>query len=200
MKRSFILFAVLATACAAPSSTGGPRVEIPSAAAEANKEVVRRFYEVINQGDWNAIDALVGPGFIHRTPDTGQDLAHFKQGAANIRSGVPDYNVSVEEMVAEGNKVAVRLTGRGTHRGSFYGEAPTGRSIVAHGMMIHRLEGSRIVEIWELSDMHPTLEELGAVPRAAHAGVQGRAGHPKATTNPLDWVVDALPAHRPANR
>lgn len=183
MKLWFTLVAILATACASPAPASGPAVELPSAAAEANKDVVRRFYAAINRGAWEELNALVGPGFVHRTPDSQTDLPRFKEGASRVRSAVPDYDISVEDAIAEGDRVAVRLAGRGTHQGSFYGEEPTGQPIIAHGMMIHRLEDGRIVEIWELSDLHPPLEVLGAVPRGADATAPRQSGDPILVTS-----------------
>ena len=158
MKGLVLLLVVVCAACA-----GGWQAPSTSAGVDAHKEVVRRFYEAYNQGNWDALDALVAPGYVHRTPSTEVDLAAFKQAGGSVRAGMPDYRITVEEIIADGNRVAVRLTGRGTHRGSFYGEPATGRSVVSHGMVIHRLEHGRIVEGWELSDMHPSFQELGAV-------------------------------------
>jgi steroid delta-isomerase-like uncharacterized protein len=81
-----------------------------------------------------------------------------------MRGGFPDIQWTLEDMVAEGDKVAARFTFRGTHRGPFFGVPPTGKSIVGQSMAIYRLADGQIVEENGLPDMLGILRQIGAVP------------------------------------
>jgi steroid delta-isomerase-like uncharacterized protein len=75
----------------------------------------------------------------------------------------PDLNVTVEDEIAEGDKVVTRWTIRGTHKGDLEGMAPTGKQIVLQGITIHRIEGDKIVEEWERYDNLGLMQQLGVV-------------------------------------
>ncbi len=133
--------------------------------SNTNKTVVEKFLDAYNQGALDSLDELVSPNYIHHNNDNRLNLAQFKRGAAWVRTGMPDYRVVIDDMVSEGDKVAVRFTGRGTHLGSFYDETPTQKSIVVYGINIYRLENNRIVEDWEAMDEHDFMKQLGALPK-----------------------------------
>jgi steroid delta-isomerase-like uncharacterized protein len=134
---------------------------------EHNKTIVRRFFEeVYNQGDLALIEELFAPSF------GGPKSAHYgvhgpeaaRRGVAAMRDAFPDIRFTVEELVAEGERVVVRVTFRGTHQGSFMGVAPTGRRVTVAGVELARLSGGRIAEeVWHNYDLLGLLEQLGAV-------------------------------------
>jgi predicted ester cyclase len=81
-----------------------------------------------------------------------------------MKQAFPDAMVIPEAMVAEGDKVAVRFTVRGTHRGEFMGIAPTGKEVVVQGMDINRMANGKIVERWGIADSLSMLQQLGVIP------------------------------------
>jgi len=83
-----------------------------------------------------------------------------------MRGGFPDIQWTLEEMVAEGDKVAARFTMRGTHRGTFFGVPPTGKTIVVQAINFYRLSGGQFVEERGQPDMLGLLQQIGAVPPA----------------------------------
>ena len=82
-----------------------------------------------------------------------------------MRGGFPDIQWTLEEMVAEGDKVAARFTMRGTHRGTFFGVPPTGNPIVVQSINFYRLSGGQFVEEHGQPDMLGLLQQIGAVPK-----------------------------------
>lgn len=88
----------------------------------------------------------------------------LKRAAAMFRDAFPDLHYTVEDVVAEGDKVVARFTARGTHRGEFLGIAPTGKRIVYTGFDMSRVSGGRIVEAWAGYDALGLMRQLGAVP------------------------------------
>jgi predicted ester cyclase len=125
------------------------------------RAVVARFLEAYNAGEWAALDALVARGYVHHSGEQSLDLAGFKSGAAWIRRGLPDFRIECEDVVVENDRVAVRLTGRGTHSGSFGGERPTANAVVVRGIVLYRFADGVIAEDWEAMDGRPLLELAG---------------------------------------
>ncbi len=131
-----------------------------------NKALNRRFVEeVINQGNIEAIDELIDPGVVdHAVPagfPTGREGA--KQFFAMMRSAFPDLHLTIEDMIAEGDKVVMRSTWSGTHQGEFMGISATGRRVTVSAIDISRVADGRIVEHWEQSDALGLMQQLGVV-------------------------------------
>ena len=134
---------------------------------EENKALNRRFVEeVINQGNTDAIDELIDPGVVdHAAPPgfpTGREGA--KQFFAMMRSAFPDLHLTIEDMIAEGDKVVMRSTWSGTHQGEFMGVPATGRRVTVGGIDISRCADGRMVEHWEQFDALGLMQQLGVVP------------------------------------
>jgi predicted ester cyclase len=119
-----------------------------------------RFLDAYNRADWDALDALVTPGYVHHNNDLELDLAGFKRGAAWIRSGFPDFRIEVADRIAADDRLAVRVVGRGTHTGSLSGEVPTSKPVVVHGIVIYRFHGDLIAEDWEALDEEQFAKQL----------------------------------------
>lgn len=133
--------------------------------ADDNKALVRRLFdEVINAGEPSRADELVASDFVEHNPVPGQapGLEGFKQVITMLRGAFPDLRIDVDELVAEGDKVSVRLTARGTHEGVFQGIPATGRRVAWEGISMIRLEGDRIVERWFHVDNLGLMRQLGA--------------------------------------
>jgi steroid delta-isomerase-like uncharacterized protein len=134
---------------------------------EDNKAIVRHYYaEVLTKGNVAAIDDLVSPTYVGHDPAApdAQGTAGLKQRVTRLRTAFPDLHVTVEDMVAEGDKVATRLTLQGTHKGEFRGIAPTGRQITWTATSIIRLQNGKFVEGWANADDLGRMRQLGAVP------------------------------------
>ncbi len=133
---------------------------------EDNKALNRRFVEeVINQGNIEAIDELIDPGVVDHAAlpgfPTGREGA--KQFFAMMRSAFPDLHLTIEDMIAEGDKVVMRSTWSGTHQGEFMGIPATGRRVTVSAIDISRVADGRIVEHWEQSDALGLMQQLGVV-------------------------------------
>ncbi len=132
--------------------------------AEGNKAVIRRlFEEVINPGDLERADELIRADFVEHGPTPGQapGLEGFKQVNTMLRAAFPDLRLTVEEMVAEGDRVSVRFTARGTHRGEFWGVPPTANRVAWEVISIVRVAGGKIAERWSQSDALGLKQQLG---------------------------------------
>jgi steroid delta-isomerase-like uncharacterized protein len=142
--------------------------------SEANKAIARRLIEEAwNKGEPAAVDALVDPAYvghfaIQREPLRGPEA--YKGFIAGLLAAFPDLQFTVEDIVAEGDKVAIRWTNRGTHGGALMGVPPTGRRVEASGIWIHRLAGGKVVEEWGESDVLGMLQQLGVVPAPGQGG------------------------------
>ena len=132
---------------------------------EANKALVRRFVEeVLAGGDFAALAELTTPDCVEHTAPPGQPPGEgtVARYLVTWRAAFPDLQITVEDLLAEGDRVAVRLTVRGTHRGAFLGLPPTGRRVAVGGMELYRLAAGRIVERWAVVDTLALLRQLGA--------------------------------------
>lgn len=117
---------------------------------EANKVLVRRLYVAFDTGGVDLLDDVVAPDFVDHDPLPGQGpgLTGLKQAVGLFRAAVPDGEVRVEDVLAEGDKVVAHVTVRGTHRGEFLGVQPTGRAVTAEGVEIFRIAHGKVAEGW----------------------------------------------------
>ena len=136
---------------------------------EANKQASRRILgEIFGAGEYDLADELV------RADAVGHDAASLpikgaeglKEAAGGYRAAFPDLEVTVEDVIAEGDLVAVRWTARGTHQGDLFGIAPTGKQATVTGITIDRFSGGKVAESWTNWDTLGLLQQLGAVPTA----------------------------------
>ena len=120
--------------------------------------------EAINGGNLSVVDELAHPDYVYRNPTEELRGAEAVKGLfAAYRTGFPDFNVHVDERVAEGDRIVQAFTLTGTHRGEFMGIAATGRAIEVHGFVFSRFADGKIVEEWEVIDQLTFLEQLGVV-------------------------------------
>ncbi len=117
---------------------------------EANKAIIRRLVEeVLNQGKLDVIDELFAPTFVDRsTEEQVPGPEGVRQFVSAVRAGFPDLLVSVDDLIAKGDKVVIRTTWQGTHQGLYEGKTPTGRRARRAMIQIFRLADERIVEEW----------------------------------------------------
>ena len=134
--------------------------------AEENKALVRRFVEEFwNQGNPAAADELMASDAeIHMPTGEIVDLDGLKSFAGAIRGSFPDWYSTAEELIAEGDNVAERWTGRGTHRGELQGIPPTGKRVEVPGSVFYRIVDGKIVEFRGLFNMMSLMQQLEAIP------------------------------------
>lgn len=117
---------------------------------EANKAIIRQLIEeVINQGNLALIDDLFDATFVdHSAPEQPPGQAGARNYIAAVRTGFPDLHVSIEDLIAEGDKVVVRTIWRGTHQGAYEGMAPTDKRAARTMMQIFRVANGKLAEEW----------------------------------------------------
>ena len=135
--------------------------------SETNKALVRRAVEdVWNGGDFAAVDALVTRDVLIHASSPGNDI-HGPEGIRQfygaLREAFPDIHFTIEDQVAEGDRVVTRWTARATHTGAFQGIPPTGRQISLAGIDIDRIVSGKVVECWPVADELGLLQQLGAL-------------------------------------
>jgi steroid delta-isomerase-like uncharacterized protein len=135
---------------------------------EENKALIRRFVqEAFNQGNLDVADEVYAPRFFSYDPATSEEERRpedVKQFVNMYRSAFPDGRTTIEDLIAEGDKVAYRWAYRGTHQGELMGIAPTGKEVTITGITIDRISGGRIEEEWNNFDQLGMLQQLGVVP------------------------------------
>ena len=123
--------------------------------AQENKDLVRREQEEL----WNHTGNLDAAEELFAT----EQAEAARQEAADFRRGFPDVVSTIEDLVAEGDKVAARWRSRATHRGEYVSIAPTGREVDFTGVSVYRIEGSKIAESWTVEDELGLMQQIGAV-------------------------------------
>src|SRR5215207_3321576 len=134
--------------------------------AEESKAVMRRFWEVWEQGDIDCLDEVLAPDYVNHTlaaPNLPSGPEGVKEVVSMFRSGMPDLRVVIEDMIAEGDRVATRYALEGTHGGDLFGIAPTGRHLSIKSMTVERLSEGKIVEHWRVTDELDMMRQLGAI-------------------------------------
>jgi len=134
---------------------------------EENKVLALRLVEeVINQGRMTTIDELLAADAVDHSLPPG--LPPGREGVklflGMIRAAFPDIHETIEDTLAEGDRVVTRSTWRGTHQGAFLGIAPTGKQVSVTGIDISRVESGKFVEHWQAADNLGLLQQLGVVP------------------------------------
>src|SRR5918995_4310403 len=135
--------------------------------AEENKAIFRRYVEKVgNEGNFDLADEIFDRYASHQ-PDGSvlergpEDVKRFM---GEFRSAFPDFHTTIEDQIAEDDKVVTRWTMRGTHEGEFRGIAPTGKQITVTGIGIFRFSEGKVVESWDNFDQLGMLQQLGAIP------------------------------------
>jgi steroid delta-isomerase-like uncharacterized protein len=134
-----------------------------------NKAIIRRNYEeAFNDGNLSVLDEIVAPEFIlHGAPPGSTGPEVLRQAMRSLRTAFPDGHMTVEDLIAEGDKVVARLTLRGTHSGDFQGIPPTGKQVTMTGISISRITDNKIQEYWSNRDDLEVMRQLGALPHPA---------------------------------
>ncbi len=134
--------------------------------SEENKAIFRRYVEEVgNEGNLDLVDEIFSD-YVSHQPDGSvlqrgpEDVKRFM---GEFRSAFPDFHTTIEDQIAEWDRVATRWTMRGTHEGEFRGIAPTGKQITVTGIGIFRFSDGKVVESWDNFDQLGMMQQLGVV-------------------------------------
>ena len=136
---------------------------------EENKEIIRRLVGAGSAAEDidpdQLVDELFSPDFVDHSPDPGQEpgLEGLKQHNQHYFNAFPDAQFILKDMVAEGDKVTVRMIRTGTHKEEYIGIPPTGRKFSVDDLSIYRVVNGKIVEHWEVFDRYTMLVQLGVI-------------------------------------
>ncbi len=129
---------------------------------EENKEIVRRFIEAYNKQNLDSLDEFVSQDYVDHTNKL-RGLESLKQLMSAGIKGVPDWHETIEDIIAEGDKVWVSLAYTGTHTGEMFGITPTGNKITATAVDIYRVVNGKLAEYWNVTDKLALLKPQGIV-------------------------------------
>ncbi len=138
-----------------------------TAAEIENIAIVRKFFEVgPSKGDLTAADAVLAPGFSLHTPlpTPGPGIEAMNNVIITCRAAFHGLNVTIDDIMADGDKVTARFTARGTHKGEFMGLPPTGKAITMTGIEIFRVKQGKIAELWGEVNLIGLMQQLGILP------------------------------------
>lgn len=131
---------------------------------EENKAIVRRILEAINTQNLASLDELVATNFVYHTPTQQiQGLGVMKQVVEEEIKGFPDLHVTIEDIIAERDKVWIRLKETLTHTGEYRGVAPTNKKLTYTAVAIWRIVGGKVVEGWGVYDQMDFFTQLGVI-------------------------------------
>jgi steroid delta-isomerase-like uncharacterized protein len=136
--------------------------------AEENKATSRRFYEeLFNRGNLEAAEDIVTPDFVIHDPNLLEEprgSEGLKRFVAMYRDAFPDLDFTIEDQIAEGEKVGTRWVAHGTHHGELMGIAPTGKRVTVRAFTLQRFSGGKIAEDWAHYDALGMMRQVGAIP------------------------------------
>jgi steroid delta-isomerase-like uncharacterized protein len=140
-------------------------LELTRETAEANKALVRRWFEETDRGNLTIVDELLPVDYLDHNPPL-PDLPPGREGVRRsvqlLRAAFPDAVHTIEDQIAEGDKVMTRLTTRATFTGECLGYQPTGQVIQITGIAVHRVVDGQLIEHWAHMDMAAFMQQIGA--------------------------------------
>lgn len=133
---------------------------------EENKIIVRKFFEEgPSKGNLNIANELLSPDFALHVPlPAPSGIEGINEVITSCRAAFEHLNVTIEDMIAEGNNVAVRFTAHGVHKGDFMGLPATGKPITMTGIEVFRIKDGKIAELWGEANLLGLMQQLGIIP------------------------------------
>ena len=128
---------------------------------EENKSIVRRFIEAYNKRNLDAFDDLLAPDYVDHTSQVGRE--GLKQLMNMAFKAFPDLHETIEDIIAEGDKVWVRITFTGTNTGEWLGFAPTGKKVTSKNVDTYRIVNGKLAEYWNVTDASDFNKQLGII-------------------------------------
>lgn len=132
------------------------------------KQMIERLAdEVWNLGELGALDEMLAPDYLgHSTSRPDEDYAGFVAYIPALRAAFPDFHLTIDDLVAEGDRAVKQWTATGTQQGEFSGIPATGRAVSITGMTLYRFAGGKVAEAWDYPDTLGLLTQLGVLPQA----------------------------------
>jgi steroid delta-isomerase-like uncharacterized protein len=130
-----------------------------------NKALIRRVYELWNKKELAEYFKLLAPEFIGHFTEMDTNMEQQKEVDIGFFNAFPDAISNIEDMVAERDRVAVRVTWRGTHKGEFMGVPATGKKFEITGAAIYRITNDKLAEVWAITDSLHFMQQLGVIPK-----------------------------------
>ena len=131
---------------------------------EENKALIRRYWQASNEHNVDMLDELTTTDYVQHETTGDMNLYELKAFNAMIIAASPDINATIDDIIAEGDRVVARMHTSGTHKGEFRGIPPTGKTAVITEMAIYRISEGKIAEAWSLYDALGLIQQLGAIP------------------------------------
>ena len=143
---------------------------------DTNKALVREFYaEVVGTGDLARVEDFIAPDYLdHNAEQAGRGFDVLRAHVEVLRRTFPDFTLEIDDILADGDKVVTRVSGRGTHRGEWMGIRPTGAVVRLKGVNVDRIADGRIVEHWGEADTVSMLCQMGVDPFAGRMPLTSR--------------------------
>lgn len=135
--------------------------------SQQNKDLIRHLIKEVERGNVAVIDQLLAPDFVDRSLLPGQQPGRqgYKQGLSEDHAAFSNLSITIEDQIAEGDKVVTRFTWRGTHdKGKIMGKPPTGKKLESTAIFVHRISEGKIKEEWSASDLVERVRELDDAP------------------------------------
>ena len=132
---------------------------------EENKALVCRYWQASNEHNVDILDELMTTDYVQHGTTGDTSLQDLKASNTMIIAAFPDITATIDDIIAEGDRVVARMTISGTHKGEFRGIPPTGKTAVITEMSIYQISEGKIAEGWGVSDMLGLMQQLGAIPQ-----------------------------------
>ena len=132
---------------------------------EENKALIRRYWQASNEHNLDILDELMTTDYVQHGTTGDMNLQAVKASHSMIIAAFPDITATIDDIIAEGNRVVVRMHTSGTQKGEFQGIPPSGKTAVITEISIYRITEGKIAEAWGVSDWLGLMQQLGAIPR-----------------------------------
>lgn len=133
---------------------------------EDNKALVRAYIETWNRGDLEGMSKFWAPNMVHHTRMGSHDFREVVTIVADFMAAFPDLKFEIDDLVADGDRVASRMTARATHTGEYMGVPATGKTVSCSVFGIARIADGKLVEHWGVTDELHLMQQIGLVPEA----------------------------------
>lgn len=163
MKRSSIRLGIIAMVMSV--SIQYAQANQPDTDVEANKAVVLRYFDAFNRADFSQLDQIVTADYGDRLEGQTPGIHVIRSYLEGLKASFPDFTWTIEQIVAEGDRVAVMNRVSGTHRADFGGLKATGNKVDFRAFQIYRIEGGKLAEHWEVADFATFQSQLEAKPK-----------------------------------
>lgn len=131
---------------------------------EQHKRTVKKYPQAVSAGEFDVLDEICTETVVNHAPlGEPRGLEALKEYEAPIHEALPEFEVTFEDLLAEGDRVAMRLTITGTHEGPMMGTEPTGKLVEFSNMIFHRMESGKIAERWVQPDVFELLKQIGSI-------------------------------------